>query len=119
MAAFVTTQTNSIEIGGGPLGLLLVTGTFASSAGATGGVIASGYTNATGVFTAVPQTNTSVGSKGGRVIVAWGLNPTTNDATAPGAAKSYNTTLLSDILTIVTDANSTGNYWLLCQTAGA
>lgn len=113
--AFVTTETNVININGGPVPLLLITGTYTNSGGGTGGIVAAGYTNASGALTAI----SGAASIGGRLIVADWYRPTTNDATAPGAAVSQNNTIHAQVATLVTDANSTGNYYLLCLNEGA
>jgi hypothetical protein len=112
--AFVTAETSVIQISGSPQGMMLVIGTYANSGGGTGGVIAAGYTNSSGSLTAI----TGSPSLGGRTIIDVWFTPTTNDATAPGSAKSYNTTIDADIETMVTTADSTGRYFLLCTAMG-
>lgn len=113
--AFVTTETNVIPLAGFTPPLMLVTGTYANSGSGTGGIIAAGYTNSSGTLTAI----SNAASIGGRAIVADWYRPTTNDATAPGAAVTYNTTYDAQIATLVTTADSTGNYYLLCINNGA
>ena len=113
--AFVTAETNVFNLGGSPKPIMLVTGTYTNSAGGTGGIIAAGYTNSSGTLTAI----SNAASIGGRVILGLVLSPNAADATAPGYAKSYNTTLDADVATIVTAADSTGVYYLVCNDAGA
>lgn len=112
--AFVTTETLVIRNAGYTPAVLEVFGTYTNSAGGTGGVIAAGYTNASGTLTAV----TGSAGLGGRKILDFSFTPTTNDATAPGGAKSYDTTLDADKVTMVTTADSTGIYRLICQDNG-
>lgn len=117
--AFVTTQT-AVNYLDGPGGYTLISGTYLSSSGGTGGIIAAGYTNASGTLTAVsapaPGLNTGIG---GRKIISCILTPTLSDATAPGGAISYNTTLDADVFTCVTTADTGGLYTLICKDRGA
>lgn len=110
---FSTSETSVIQIAGGPQGLILVDGTYTNSGGSTGGVIAAGYTNTAGVLAA--NGNSSIG---GRKIISATYTPDASDATAPGSVKSYNTTIDADVETLVTTANSTGRYSLLCENVG-
>src|SRR5690348_8009799 len=109
--AFVTTETNAIRLSGFTPALVLVTGTYLSSGGGTGGVISPGYTNASGTLTAV-ATGNSTGCR--KIIGAPLLVPTLSDATAPGGAVAYNTTRDRDEFTIVTTADTGGIYVMLC-----
>lgn len=113
--AFVTTETSAKIWGGGPQGLLLVSGTYASSGGGTGGVIAAGYTNSSGTLTAVSP---STGSIGGRKILNVVITTGTADAVTPISAVTYDTTLDSDKVTLTTSADGTGFYMLICENAG-
>lgn len=116
--AFVTTQTNVVELTGSQPPLLLVTGTYTSSAGDTGGAIAAGYTNSSGTFTAVSNSLGADTGSGGRKIISYSLTPNLSDTTAPGGVLSYNATLDSDVLTIITVADTAGVYSLLCMDNG-
>lgn len=117
--AFNTTQTSVTEFGGNTPALVLVTGTYVCDGGTTGGVIAPGYTNAAGTFTAA-TTGPGAGGEGCTEILGNVLfTPTTNDATAPGGAKSFDATLSRNICTMVCTANSTGTYQVWCTNNGS
>lgn len=115
MASFDTTQTGVVRTAGYEPALVMITGTFASSAGATGGVIAPGYNNANGTYTASTDTT----GLGGRTIF---FGPVfTATSSSPAAVKvtvSYDSTLGRDIATIVTAANQTGTYMVWCYDNG-
>jgi hypothetical protein len=113
--AFVTTETSVTELAGSPRPKLLVCGTYTSSAGGTGGVLAPGYTNSSGTFTAISGAQ----SVDGRKILSTWITPLTSTATQPGGVVSYNSTLDSDVFTVVTTADTAGKYMLLCTDAGA
>lgn len=112
--AFVTTESSALQIQG-PKPMLLVFGTYTSSASGTGGVIQAGYTNSSGTLTAVSGS----ASTGGRKILACLPSPTTEDVTTTKAVISYDTTNDRDQATLTTAANGTGNYVLICDDAGA
>lgn len=116
--AFVTTQTNVVQLTGSQPPLLLITGTYSSSGGDTGGGIAAGYTNASGTYTAVSVSGGADSGAGGRKIISYSLTPNLSDTTAPGGVLSYNTTIDRDVLTIVTVADTAGTYQLLCMDNG-
>lgn len=121
MANFVTTETSVVRNGGDSPATLRVYGTYLSSAGATGGAIAPGYSLTGGTYTAASASNTSApnpASLGGRTILFASFTPTSNDATAPGGAISYSSTLDEQVITIVTDANVGGIYMLECLDNG-
>jgi hypothetical protein len=113
--AFVTTETAAVSGGGSFPALVEITGTYTSSGGGTGGVIAPGYTNSSGSFTAV----TAGLSTGCLKIFYVTLTPTTEDATTPKAIVSYDSTLDRDIVTVTSVANATGTYLLKCYNTGA
>lgn len=112
--AFVTTETAVIRNGGDSPATMRVYGTYLSSAGGTGGIIAAGYTNSSGTLTA-----TASGALGGRTILNCVLTPTLSDATQAGGAISYNTTVDRDVFTCVTTADTGGIYMLECLDNGA
>lgn len=117
--SFVTTQEDVTYLSG-PGGLTLVSGTYLSAGGGTGGIVIPGYTNASGTLTAItpdaPGLNVGAGC---RNIHAYWFTPTSNDATAPGAAKSYDSTTYDrDIITMVTTADTGGRYFMLCSDVG-
>lgn len=114
--AFVTTETNAIRLAGFTPALLFVTGTYTSSAGGTGGLIDAGYTNSSGTLTAVSPATASIG---GRSIVAFWTQQTTEDVTTPKIAIAYNSTLDRQEVTLTSAANGTGNYYMLCLDNGA
>lgn len=114
---FVTAQTNAVELNGSQPPLLLITGTYSSSGGDTGGGIAAGYTNASGTYTAVSVSGGADSGAGGRKIISYSLTPNLSE-TAPGGVLSYNTTIDRDVLTIVTVADTAGTYQLLCMDNG-
>lgn len=117
--AFVTTQTRVVLSAGYTPPLMYVYGTYLSSGGGTGGVIEAGYTNSSGTLTAVtaaPGTNSGIG---GVKILQCILTPTASDATAPGAAISFDATNQRDKATIVTTADTGGVYCLVCTNTGA
>ena len=126
--AFNSTQTSVTYFGGNTPALVRITGTYACDGGTTGGVIAPGYNNAAGVFSAA-TTGPGAGGEGANSIVgaigasqAGGVvtfTPTTNDATAPGGVSSFNTTLSRTVFTMVCTANSTGVYEMWCLNNGA
>lgn len=116
--AFVTTQTNAIKSAGYTPALVLVTGTYLSSAGDTGGVISPGYTNASGTFTAVTNTGAYGDASGCTKMLFFQLSPTLSDATAPGGAIAFNATRSRDEVTIVTTADTGGTYCLYCLNNG-
>lgn len=119
--AFVTTETLVVRNAGDSPATMKIYGTYLSSAGGTGGVIAPGYSNSSGTFTAASASNASApnaASLGGRTILFCTLTPTLSDATAPGGVKSYNTTLDEDVFTIVTTADTGGTYVLECLDNG-
>ena len=109
MANFVTTQTSVVSLAGFEPALLFIAGTYTSSAGATGGELAAGYSLTGGTYTA--YTDSSIGGR--KVVAAW-LQPTTEDVTTPKTATAYNSTLDRDGVTVTSVANGTGNYYLLC-----
>lgn len=111
--AFVTAQTNVISLAGFSPALVMITGTYVSSAGGTGGIISPGYTNASGTLTAV----TGVSSACTKIVSAI-ATPTLSDATAPGGAIANNATRDRDEFTIVTTADTAGTYTLLCLKNG-
>jgi len=113
--AFVTTETNVVRNAGDSPATIRVYGTYLSSAGGTGGILAAGYTNSSGTLTAVSPVT---GSVGGRTIINCTLTPALSDVTAPGGVKSYNTTVDSDVFTIVTTADTGGIYMLECLDNG-
>lgn len=117
--AFVTTQTGVVVVGGNTPGVIKVYGTYLSSAGGTGGVISPGYTNSSGTLTAVSPTITgnNVGT-GAIKMLFCNFTPTSNDATAPGAAIAFNSTRDRDEATIVTTADTGGIYELTCLVNG-
>jgi hypothetical protein len=119
--AFVTTQTGATWGGGNTPALIVVTGTYLSSAGDTGGVVSPGYTNASGTLTAVPSSayNTSGNASGCTQILSAIFTPTLSDATAPGGVKAFNATRSRDEFTLVTTANTGGTYTLICTNNGA
>ncbi len=111
MAAFNTVQTNVVRTAGYEPALIIVSGTYASSAGATGGVIAPGYDNANGTFTASADT----AGLGARTI-AFGPFYTSTSA-SPSSLQtviSYDTTKGRDIATVTSAANQTGTYTVYC-----
>lgn len=113
--AFVTSETAVIKTAGYQPALTVIYGTYTSSAGGTGGVIAPGYTNVDGTFTA----STLVGSSGCRFVLFPTLATGTADAVTPISATTYDTTLDRQIVTITTSANGTGTYKLECYDNGA
>lgn len=115
MASFDTTQTQVIKTAGYQPALTIVTGTFASSAGATGGVIIPGYDNANGTFTASSLT----GAEGCRNIAFDIYTTTTEDATTVKSVISYDATYDRYKVTLTTAANSTGRYTIYCYDNGA
>lgn len=121
--AFVTVEQGAIKLAGFTPPLVLVWGTYLSSAAGTGGIISPGYNNSSGTLTAVSDGGGANGeslAKGARKIVGpIHLTPTLSDATAPGAAVAYNTTRDRDEATIVTTADTGGKYALLCLDNGA
>lgn len=112
--AFSTTETAVIRESGYQPAKTIIYGTYTSSGGGTGGVIAPGYTNVDGTFTA----STLSGSAGCRFIVFPTLTTGTADAVTPISAVSYNTTLDRQVVTITTSANGTGFYMLECYDNG-
>ncbi len=114
MANFVTTQTSVISLAGFTPPLLLVAGTYTSSAGATGGELAAGYSLTGGTYTAIADA-----SIGGRKIVYCTLTQKTEDVTTPKIAIAYNTTLDRDGVTLTSVADGTGTYMLLCLDNGS
>lgn len=114
--AFVTAETNVRRIDGSNPPLLVVTGTYLSSSGGTGGIISPGYNNASGTLTAVSGSK-AVGAR--KIVGPIKLTPTLSDATAPGAAIAYNATRDRDEATIVTTADTGGMYEMICEDNGA
>lgn len=114
--AFTTTETSVTLVSGPANAPMIITGTYASTAGDSGGIIAAGYTNASGVLTAISP---ATGSIGGRFIKYITFTPTASDATQVGAAITYNTTIDAQIATMISVANSTGTYMMICDNAGA
>lgn len=119
--AFVTTETNAEVLSGFTPNIVLIQGTYLSSGGGTGGVIAPGYANSSGSFTATSSTNSTLGAVtiGARNILFAAFTPTLSDATAPGGAISYNATLDEQVFTLVTTADTGGTYQLWCLNNGA
>jgi hypothetical protein len=126
--AFNSSQTSVTYFGGNTPALVRITGFYACDGGTTGGVIAPGYDNAAGTFSAV-TTGPGAGGEGANTILgavgaaqAGGvvtITPTTNDATAPGGETSFNATLSRTVFTLVCTANSTGTYEIWCLNNGA
>lgn len=114
--AFVTTETSALQAGGPASPRLIVTGTYASSGGGTGGVIAAGYTNSSGTLTAVSPATASIGGRKIRFVT---ITTGTADAVTPISAITYDTTLDADKVTLTTSADGTGTYKLECEDAGA
>lgn len=107
--AFATTETTCTPITAGGTELLLLVGTYASSAGDTGGVITPG-TPSSG--------NAADNSSYIRKITGSLFNAT---SASPGAVRevtSYDATGDRDIVTITTSANQTGQYFILGFNAG-
>lgn len=117
--AFVTTQTNVIPLAGFTPPLVLVTGTYLSSGGGTGGVISPGYTNSSGTLTAVTASAGQASAAGCTQMLYAQATPTLSDASAPGGAIAQNTTRDRDEFTIVTTADTGGTYLLVCLNNGA
>lgn len=113
--AFVTTETKVVRTAGYQPAVTRIYGTYLSSAGGTGGIVSPGYTNSSGTLTA----STLDGSAGCRKIINIHFTPTSNDATAPGAAIAYNTTRDRDEATMVTTADTGGIYMIECVDNGA
>lgn len=116
--AFVTTQTNAIKLGGNTPALVLVTGTYLSSGGGTGGIVSPGYTNASGTLTAVTNTAGFGDAVGCTKMLFAEFTPTLSDATAPGGAIAFNSTRSRDEFTLVTTADTGGTYVLYCLNNG-
>lgn len=114
--AFVTTETSAVQLGGFTPPLVLVSGTYLSSAGGTGGVISPGYNNASGTLTAVSG---SAAAGCTTIIGAPILLPTLSDATAPGGVVAQNNTRDRQEVTIVTTADTGGTYSMICTNFGA
>jgi len=112
--AFNTVQTAVIQEAGYTPAKLTIYGTYASSAGGTGGVIAPGYINADTVFTA--YTDASIG---GRYSYFLTLTSGTADAVTQIVVPSFNATLDRQVFTITTSANGTGFYKIECVDNGA
>lgn len=122
MANFITTETAVIRNGGDTPATITIYGTYASSAGATGGAIAPGYSLTGGTYTAASASNGSApspASLGGRTILFATLTPALSDVTQAGGVKSYNTTLDEDVFTIITTVDTVGIYKLECLDNGS
>lgn len=121
--AFSTTQTSVTNFGGNTPALVLVTGTYALAGGDTTGVIAPGYNNASGVFTASSiggaGLTSIVGANGSGVGGHVTITPAASDATQAGGATSFNTTLSRVVFNLVATANSTGTYQIFCLNNGS
>lgn len=115
--AFSSTERAVIQLAGFTPPLIICVGDYASSAGGTGGVIAGGYNNTNGTL-AASGVNGSAGL-GARQLATILLTPTASDATAPGAAISYDTTLDAQKATIVTTADTAGRYMIIAVDNGA
>lgn len=118
--AFVTTQTSAIKLAGFTPAIVLVTGTYLSTGGDTGGIVSPGYTNSSGTLTAVTNTG-AYGDASGctKMLCKPILTPTLSDATAPGASgPTFNATRSRDESTIVTTADTGGTYVLVCLNNG-
>jgi len=114
--AFVTTQTSFQRLAGFTPPLILITGTYLSSGGGTGGVVSPGYNNSSGAFTAA--TGDFLPTLGGRKILNCIFNTSAQNLATVGSVQAFNTTRLRDELTITTDANTGGTYTLLCEDRG-
>ncbi len=114
MANFVTTETNVIRNAGDSPATIRVYGTYLSSAGATGGAIAPGYTLTGGTYTA----GSNPASLGARTIVNVTITPTLSDTAVAGGVVSYNTTLDRDVFTLISVADTGGIYMLECLDNG-
>ncbi len=122
--AFVTTQTSVTNFGGNTPSLVLVTGTYSLSGGDTTGVIAPGYTNASGVFTAAANGGAGltsiVGANGSSGVGGYvSLTPNASDATQAGGVTSFNVTLSRVVFNLTATANSTGTYQMFCLNNGS
>jgi hypothetical protein len=115
MADFITTETGVLQLSGGAKPLLLVNGTYISSAGATGGVIVPGYTTSGGAYTAISGSQ----AVGARKVLGYVFTPTLADINCVTAALSYDTTLDRDFVTITTEADTGGTFSIICEDAGS
>lgn len=114
--AWATTETGVQVLSGFTPNLVLIEGTYASSGGATGGIISPGYTAADAVLTAISP---ATGSIGARDIIACWTQPATEDVTTTKAVTAYNSTTDADQVTLTTAANGTGAYFILGLNNGA
>lgn len=115
--AFVTTQTAVVQQGGYTPAIIKIYGTYASSAGGTGGTITPGYTNSSTTLTAVADASAGARDIVGNAGVV--ITPGTEDVTTPKIAIAYDTTVDRDQITLTTVANGTGTYIIECYDNGA
>lgn len=122
MANFVTTETNVVRNGGDSPATIRIYGTYLSSAGATGGAIAPGYSLTGGTYTAASSSNASApnaASFGGRTILNATITPALSDTAVAGGVVSYNTTLDRDVFTLISVADTGGVYMIECLDNGS
>lgn len=119
--AFVTSETSAVVQSGSTPNTIVIQGTYLSSAGGTGGAIAAGYSNSSGSFTATSASNSTLGAVtiGGRNVISCVFTPTLSDVTVPGGVISYNSALDAYVFTVVTTADTGGQYTLTCANNGA
>lgn len=113
--AWATTETSVQILSGFTPNIVLISGTYASSGGSTGGIISPGYTAADAVLTAI----SGAASIGARDIFAVWTQPSTEDVTTTKAVTAYSSTTDADQVTLTTAANGTGAYYILGYNNGA